>query len=262
MSAGRSPKVEVSKVFIWLLVVGSFFFSGCAMRMADGKPPGPWHQAYQPINEKESDTFLADSLDLAKREFGEPVIPVNEVILRRSRKTESARHYHIGEDFSLTECIDTTNGVFVIYIGVDPGHRNYYPLLGHECMHLINPHITDWYMEGIATLFSEEACAAQNYAWGDWKRHFERSRKEPYALSYRMMRDLKAAFPKQYPELVNHLEPNGKGPPWLHIDIDAWLDLLPATQRDEALAIIEPHVSVLKKEVNQQYSFKVPAELE
>lgn len=247
---------------LWIgLLFLTAFLSGCATRLSDGKPPGPWYKAYQPIEQKESELFLFQSLELARAQFGEPVIPVNKVILRRSRKTEEARRYRIGEDFSLTECIDTTNGVFVIYIGVDPDHRNYYPLLGHECCHLINPHITDWYMEGIATLFSEEACKAEGYEWGDWKRHFERSRKEPYARSYRMMRDLKQAFPDEYPELINHLQPNGKGPPWLHIDIDAWLDILPSDRRREALELIKPHVSVLKKEVNRQYGFIVPAEL-
>ncbi|WP_136077276.1 hypothetical protein [Pontiella desulfatans] len=234
-------------------------FSGCAT-LIESKPPGPWHEAYEPIEDAASSRFVADSLKQAIAEFGEPVVPVNEVILRRSRKTEASRRYRIGEDFSLTECVDPANGVFVIYLGEDPGHRNYYALLGHECAHLINAHITDWYMEGIATLFSEEACAAQNVEWGDWKRRFSRSRREPYALSYRMMRDLKAAFPAHYPQLVGLAVPSGK-PPWKRIDIDAWLAALPPHRRAEALGIIEPHVSVLKRQTNAQYGFAVPQEL-
>ena len=243
-----------------LLVALSLVCSGC-LSISGDRPTGPWYEAYEPINDPASETFLFQSLELAEKQFGEPVIPVNKVILRRSRKTPAARRYRIREDFSLTECIDTTNGVFVIYIGADPGQPNYFALLGHECCHLINAHITDWYMEGIATLFSEEACAAAGVEWGNWKRHFERSRREPYALSYRMMRDLKSAFPAQYPKLIHLAAPNGKGPPWLHIDIDAWIEVLPPERRAEALRIIEPHVSVLKKEVNAQYDFQVPESL-
>jgi hypothetical protein len=226
-----------------------------------GQPPGPWHDAYEPIEDAETETFVFQSLEKAKQQFGEPVIPVNEIIFRRSRKTEAARKYRIGEDFSLTQCIDPTNGVFVIYIGVDPDHENYYPLLGHECAHLINPHITDWYMEGIATVFSEEVCADGDKGWGSWKRHFSRSRKYPYALSYRMMKELKEAFPEQYPTLQQFAESDGKGP-WLQIDIDAWLATLPDNRVNEALDIIEPNIKVLRRQVNHQYGFVVPAALD
>ena len=249
------------RVFAWALLLLLFCASGC-MHISDGKPSGPWYDAYQPIDDPDSETFLFQSLEMAIAEFGEPVIPVNKVLLRRSRKTEAARRYRIGEDFSLTECVDTTNGVFVIYIGVDPGHRNYFALLGHECTHLIDPHITDWYMEGIATVFSEQACGAQGVEWGDWKRHFMKSRREPYALSYRMMLALRDTFPNEYPALVRFVVPNGRGPKWLHIDIDAWLDTLPQARWEEALDIIKPHVPALRKAVNKQYGFAVPKELE
>jgi hypothetical protein len=235
--------------------------SGCSS-MISGRPPGPWHDAYQPINDPASEQFIDRALEMAVAEFGDPAIPVGKVILRRSRKTEAASRYRIGQDFSLTECIDPTNGVFVIYIGVDPGHPNYHALLGHECCHLINAHITDWYMEGIATVFSEEACAAPGIAWGDWKRHFMRSRREPYALSYRMMLALKHAFPAHYPALLQYVVPNEKGGPWLRIDIDSWLDALPPGRRDEALGIIAPNVSALRNQTAAQYTFAVPNELD
>lgn len=231
------------------------------MSLTEGRPPGAWHNAYEPIEDAETETFLFQSLEKAKAQFGEPVIPVNQVLLRRSRKTEEARKYRIGEDFSLTQCIDSTNGVFVVYIGVDPDHRNYYALLGHECAHLINPRITDWYMEGIATVFSEQVCEEAGKEWGDWKRHFSRSRRDPYGLSYRMMKDLKVAFPEHYSSLIQFAVPNQKGAQWMLINIDAWLDGLPEKRYEEALDIIEPHVKVLRRQINNQYGFAVPEAL-
>lgn len=250
-----------SRLGLFFLLLIPVLFSGC-VGMTDGKPPGPWHDAYEPIDDPDTEAFLFQSLETAKSKFGEPVVPVNKVIFRRSRKLDSAKKYRIGEDFSLTQCLDSTNGVFVIYIGVDPDHQNYYPLLGHECAHLINAKITDWYMEGMATVFSEEVCKDAGKEWGNWKRHFMRSRKDPYGLSYRMMSDLQAAFPEQYPNLLQFAVHNGNGADWLQIDIDAWLETLPGDGVDEALDIVEPHVNVLRRRINEQYGFAVPEVLQ
>lgn len=243
-----------------LCTIPLFALCGC-LSVSRGKPPGPWYEAYETIEDAASQAFISNALAKAVADFGDPVIPVSKVLLRRSRKTGDARRYRIGEDFSLTECIDETNGVFVIYIGVDPGDENYYGLLGHECLHLLNPHIIDWYMEGIATLFSEQVCADMDLGWGDWKRHFMRSRREPYAVSYRMMMALKEACPEAYPSLVRHTTTNGKGPDWFRIDIDAWLDTLPPDKCTAALEIIGVHCDLLKHEVSSQYYFTVPAAL-
>lgn len=232
--------------------------AGCSGLTAR-KPPGPWHEAYQPIEDETSRTFIAQTLERARSEFGEPAIPINEILLRRSRKTEEARRYRIGEDFSLTECIDSTNGVFVVYIGVDPGHSNYYALLAHECLHLLDYRITDWYMEGMATVFSEQVCEEQDKPWGDWKRHFLKSRRDPYALSYRMMTELRGAFPGQYPHLLRFTARHGPDPStWRRIDIDAWIGTLPPARRQEARDIIEPYTAELIKNTGQVYDFTVP----
>lgn len=249
------------RFYLILLPLVALLFSGC-VGMSNGKPPGPWHAAYEPIEDAETEVFLFQSLEKAKTQFGEPVVPVNEVLIRRSRKTDEARQYRIGEDFSLTQCIDASNGVFVIYIGVDPDHQNYYPLLGHECAHLINAKVTDWYMEGIATVFSEQVCEEAGIEWGNWKRHFSRSRKDPYGLSYHMMKELQTEFPVEYFQLNQYTVPNGKRPEWLHINIDAWLNSLSGQQQDAALDIIEPYVRVLRRQINEQYGFSVPEALQ
>ncbi len=199
-------------------------------------------------------------MEAACAEFGEPVFPVEKVMLRRSKKVPEAWRYRLGEDFSLTECVDATNGVLVIYLAVDPGHRDYFPLLGHECVHLLNPYIFDWYMEGIATVFSERICAETGREWGDWKRRFERSRRDPYALSYRMMLDLQREFPAEYSSISQFTAENGKGADRLRIDIDAWLETLPAARRASALDIISEYAKVLNRNASEQYYFTVPKE--
>ncbi len=239
-------------LFLWCMVL-----SGCT-GLLNSKLPGPWYDAYEPIEDPAAETFLSNTLEKASARFGAPAIPVNEILLRRSRKTEEARRYRIGEDFSLTECVDPTNGVFVVYIGVDPDHSNYYALLAHECVHLLNPYITDWYMEGLATVFSEEVCASTGKEWGDWKRHFVKSRRDPYALSYRMMLGLKEAFPIGYPAMIQYTVPQSADAPWLRIDIDHWIGTLPTARQSEARAIIEPYTAPLRRHTGKVYGFHVP----
>lgn len=230
------------------------------MQLSDGKPPYPWHDAYQPIVDPESEAFVTRSLERAIAEFGEPAIPVNKVLLRRSRKVPEARRYWIDEDFSLTECVDTTNGVFAIYLAVDPGHRNYFALLGHECAHLLNPYIFDWYMEGFASVFSKKMCEETERKWGDWKRHFERTRHGPYGLSFRMMLELQQEFPAEYPTIIRFTAENGDDTDRRHIDIDAWLATLTPDRRYAALEIISEYSDVLKKNASDQYHFNPPLE--
>jgi hypothetical protein len=230
------------------------------MQLSSGKPPGPWHDAYQPITDPEAEAFVAQSLKWAIDEYGEPVIPVNKVLLRRSKKVPEARRYRIGEDFSLTECVDSTNGVFVIYLAVDPGHRNYFPLLGHECAHLLNPRIFGWYMEGFASVFSEKMCKETGREWGDWKRHFERTRRGPYGLSYRMMFELQQELPDEYPSIIRFTAENGGESGRQHIDIDAWLATLPPTRRAVARDIISGYTEILSRKTSDQYYFSLPSE--
>jgi len=241
-----------------LLLFLTLLLPGCT-HLISSKPPGPWYEAYEPIDDPASEAFLTQCFEMAQIEFGEPALPVKKILLRRSRKTREARRYRIGEDFSLTECVDSTNGLFVVYIGVDPDHSNYHALLAHESVHLLNPYITDWYMEGLATVFSEQACAELDKEWGDWKRHFMRSRREPYALSYRMMLELLEAFPDEYPAIMRYTAEHGaKSGGWLQINIDRWMASLPEDRRSEARGIIALYASELRKHTGKVYGFDEP----
>ncbi len=257
------PKIPRSryKLLRVLLCLGVLLSAstGC-LQLSSSKPSGPWHEAYEPINDPASEAYISECLERAIAEFGEPIFPVNKVLLRRSIKTHEARRYRIGEGFSLTECVDPTNGVFVIYLAVGPEHHNYFALLGHECAHLLNPYLFDWYIEGLATLFSEQMCEETGREWGDWKRHFERTRREPYGLSYRMMRELKEEFPNEYSSIIQCTADSKNGADRRHIDIDAWIETLPPDRSAIALDIISKYSHVLEKATSEQYYFKPPAD--
>lgn len=256
-------KRERSVFSFWKITVLFFLFVellGCK-QLSNEELPCSWQEAYLPINDQETDQFVAHAFHEAIAQFGRPVIPVKKVLLRRSKKKDEVDQYRIAENFSLTTCIDPTNGVFVIYIAVDPSHPNYFPLLGHECLHLLNVHIFDWYMEGMATRFSEEICTKNGKPWGNWKHRFERSRREPYAVSYRMMRDLQKKCPTHYSKLIHAVRENGKGSAKLCIDIDRWLKTLSSAEHKRALQTLAPYVKILKNQDREGYNFITPAAL-
>lgn len=245
-----------SGLFLFLCL----FLAGCASGLT--YPPGAWYDVYQPINDPASHAFVADVLKQAVDEFGEPVHPVQQVLLRRSRKSEEFNNDRVREDFSLTECQDASAGLYVIYMGMGSDDPDYFAFLAHECAHLLNPRITDWYMEGIATLFSEEVCNARGIDWNSLRSLFEADEREPYALSYRMMKALKAAFPEEYPSIIRFVAPNRRAKAWQRIDIDAWIASLPLADQRKALAIIKPYARRLAKEKRKLYDFAVPSGIE
>ncbi len=237
-----------------------FLCAGC-IRLSDGVLPPDWYTAYQPLEHPDSAVFLSNALVRVTEEFGGAVIPVKQVKLYRSRRLPDERRYFAyHQDFSSTLCTDATNGVFVILMGFDPDHQNYYGVFGHECGHLLNADIKDWYMEGLVTVFSEELLVELGKA--HWKRNFMRSRYDPYARSYQMMKALKQACPDEYPTIVRFAVPreDGRGE-GLRIDIDAWLATLPEVQRTAALEIIAQHAKFLRKNVGVDYAFTIPEAL-
>ena len=93
MLRGAGAGIAKALGFVFLLLS----ISGC-VSVSGTRPEGPWYDAYQPIHDPASEAFIARSLKQAVSLFGEPVVPVNQVLLRRSKKTEAARRYRIGEN--------------------------------------------------------------------------------------------------------------------------------------------------------------------
>ena len=247
----------------WKAVLLLFLFLSAGCAGLNYRSSRPCHEMYQPMQSPESMEFISAAFAEAEAQFGPPRIPLQQVLLRRSlRSAGLSGRYRLRENFSLTECADPAAGLFVIYLSERPDAPDYWALLAHECTHLLNPWITDWYMEGLATVFSEEFCQLAGRPWGHFLDHFLQSDKDPYALSYRMMKALKQSFPDEYPLLAQSVLPNrrGKGK-WLRIDIDAWLARLPSERQGEALNIIKPYVRKLAKADRGLYDFTVPTGL-
>jgi len=252
MKNGNQPK---KRGLLKAALALTLLLSSCT-QWKKGKPPGEWYESYQPIQNPQADLFVKQAISLTTTQFPDSIFPIKKIILRHSKKTTAAKNYRIAEHFSLTECIDSTNGIFVIYIEVDPTHPSFYPLLGHECTHLINPKIFDWYMEGIATQFSEDLCKKEGKSWAEWTKRFNKNSTDPYALSYQMMHQIKQTVsPQTYAAILRYRAPNHFSPSRERIDIIAWLKTLSPKEQTKVISIIRRYEKQLLAHKSKQYDF-------
>ena len=70
----------------------------------------------------------------------------------------------------LCELLDAKEGVCVLYLTRNPNEEGFYDELGHEVFHLLNPKYTDWFMEGWASVFSEDFAKRKGKSWEVWKK--------------------------------------------------------------------------------------------
>ena len=235
-----------------------FFISYGCLSINKIEPPEAilWGSLYQPISNEKLISFLKSSIDEAVNLYGEPFIPINKVELRRSRKCTNWDHLNIAEDFSLTELVPGSEGDFVIYLGVDENSEKIWFLLAHEVIHLLNPFIQDWYMEGLASYFAIEFCKQELGETGGWLEKFNKLNKEPYALSYQMIRDIAEVAPETLKSMRCFILKNKKDT--LQIDVDNWLLSMSLTKRHKVLAKIKPYTTEIKKYSNDSITFKIP----
>ena len=249
--------------YAWLvLLVGcSLLAQGCKTLLHE-KPPCPWYAVYEPVSYPLAHRFAWDAFMKAQQAYGPARVPVRTILLRYTKKLDAYHRYAVAEDFSLTECADASNGLMVVYVDCLPDDPAFFPTLAHECAHLLNPYIKDWYMEGFATLFSDRYCHYLHYDWSAWEDRFGSPlKKGPYALSYRMMRELQGACPMEYDRILHFVAEDDRGPNALHIDIDRWLETLPPERQAEALGIIEKYAPLLHHYASEKASFTLPQEL-
>ena len=152
-----------------------------------------------------------------------------------------------------------SNGNFVIYLGVEENSDLIWFLLAHEVMHLLNPFIQDWYMEGLASYFAVQFCQQENVKLGGWLNIFNKIKENPYACSYRMIRDIAEVTPEALRSMRNYTLTNKKYPNTLKIDVDRWLASMSVSDRNTVLAKIRPYMKEMKKYSNSRISFTIPS---
>ena len=231
------------------------------VRLSPYPPPTvAWHRLYQPLEDPDAVLWVAAAYEQVIAEWGTPAHVWSDWMLLRSEKRSDVV-YQVKEGFSLTEIIDDKNHRAAIYVGEESSHPAYPLLLAHEAAHLFNPYITDWYMEGAATLFAIEFCASRGVSTAVWEEAFKKNKNDPYANAYQLMRELKSAFPDTYAQLIHTTERIHKQACWQRIDIDRWLDQRSESDRARALTIIHAYADQLQKQSDSAVVFTTPQSL-
>ncbi|MBC8206416.1 MAG: hypothetical protein ISR85_06440 [Kiritimatiellales bacterium] len=164
------------------LLLLAVLLTGC-QTLVDKPAEVPFRDCYVEITDPQAHAFVREALTLLTEKYAGPRQPVETVHLRTARRNGLGRAYRIAENFSKTEVIGP--GEVVIYIAVPPGDNEFYPMLGHECGHLLDPTIEgDWEMEGFCMIFSEEICERTGHSWAAWQRRYPRRSSDPYAKAY------------------------------------------------------------------------------
>ncbi|MFH1216145.1 MAG: hypothetical protein V1706_06565 [Pseudomonadota bacterium] len=159
----------------------------------------------------------------------------------------------------LCECYDCMNGIFIIYVSVSPSDPLFFPQLSHEALHLLNPYLYDWYIEGLSNVFSEKFSKENGYSWTAAYDHLNEVReKDPYAISYFMMREISEIAGEHLGSIFEYAAWSDGRQRKMHIDINSWLAALPADINKKVRGIIDSSASSLKKNKGSRNSFIIP----
>ncbi len=165
------------------ILAGVLLMSTSCQTVVDKPSQVPFHACYQEITDPAAHTFVEEALALLKDQYGGPRQPIQRVRLFHSKRNLTGKRYRLAEGFSKTTM--TNSGQVAIYIEVRPGDKEFYPLLGHECGHLLDPEVVgDWEMEGFCMVFSEKLCDRMGHSWEVWRKRFSPRSSDPYARAY------------------------------------------------------------------------------
>ncbi len=157
--------------------------------------------------------------------------------------------------FSLTEIVDKEKGIYSIYIDAEENSNLFKLLLFHEVVHLLNPEIFDWYLEGFNNCFSEYMAKKLNISWDIWYDRFLNNystKKGPYAIAYKMMNEIKTAVPFKYNRIIQFVKYKTM------INIEKWIETLSKENAIKVKGIIYKYSCDLRKVKGNSNSFKIP----
>jgi hypothetical protein len=200
--------------------------------------PTPWYKKYSKLDdENAARDFLDRTLMIASEYLGEPRVPLKMVHLRSNRKINPSEN--INDNFPpLCETVSESSGEFTIYLSLKTTNPMFHGQFAHEIGHLIDPGLSDIYIEGLNTLFADKVVNKFELNWDCWEQHYDNGKDPFYGLTYWMMKEI--VFVAGWIKLNKILRytqsdsSSGKR----QIRIDEWLGTLDKKQREEVVGII------------------------
>ena len=165
----------------------------------------------------------------------------------------------VTEGIELCEVADPVAGRVVLYVSSPEMSPQFYLQLAHETMHLLNPSIYDWYMEGLGSVFAEHMAAIKHLDWRPWQKRFASRRKsDPYAISYFMMREIVAVAGDDMGNFLQFAFYSGQPGGEMRLDVESWLAGLNQEKQKRILAILKRYGPQINKHRGQRNALIMP----
>lgn len=143
----------------------------------------------------------------------------------------------------LCEFMDEERGDMVIYLVRSAKEKGFYDELGHEVFHLLNPKFNDWFMEGWASVFSEDFARRQGKKWRVWKELFESEPESLYAQSYFMVKKAKS-LGMDFSSLRKFSKKTDEGE--YYLDLLAWVNSHDESVKEQAYELLSSYKKVFE----------------
>jgi len=205
------------------------------------------------IDDECAQSFVTNGVALARGLFGNPAMPVGQVLLW---------HSPCGCLFTVRR--DNGCAPSQIVLSSNPCDRNFYFQLAQEIPHLLNTKMRDIYVEGSNLVFARTLF---RHAGKEWDEHEQYLRHDAgvYGAAYQLMRDVwTAAGEEHIQRMLTFAVDSEQGANWQRIDIDGWIDSLPNTVREKVLETICQNYSDVRTKLDAStgmpdYAFHEPA---
>ncbi len=215
---------------------------------------------YPKIEKEEIDRFVSKGLSYAESLYGKPAVQPKKIQLRLTIPIES--DVNLPKHFQRCDLTDSKNGLFTIYLSRKPSEYAFYGQLAHEIAHILNAQLFDSYIEGLNMVFAEKLLKKEGKDWSGWLKHLQNGKDPIYGSTYFMMKDVyKVAGDRNMGTFLQHTAYTDKTEKRMHINIDAWINSLPFSKREDIKRIIRKYApEVNKAMINDPYNltFKLP----
>ncbi len=177
------------------------------------------------ITNPEVYAFSAKTLAEAQQKFGPPITKIKQILI-----------FHRPGPNCQTMMWDADKGIFCIFMANKKLDAYFKGNLGHELLHLLNAKLCDPYVEGLCSVFGEEAL--DNKSDGSLYQALLESTPF-YRETYQLMKSLKASVsPESYSSIFRFAKFD-RAKQWMHIDINEWLASIPSEEQNIARKLIE-----------------------
>ncbi|MBX9668898.1 MAG: tetratricopeptide repeat protein [Candidatus Obscuribacterales bacterium] len=195
--------------------------------------------------------FARTTLLKAQERFGKPVIPVNTLLI-----------FHRPGPNCQTIMMDEEKGIFCIFIANQRDDDHFFGNLGHEVLHLLNAKLFDPYIEGLCSVFGEQAIDDTNPIGARHRAAFRTlvARTPFYAETYQMIKDIEQRENRDNVSTLFNYATKEPTVEWLHVDVDRWLNSVSVEDRKTIAPIIDKFAVSIDKTMprNGAYFFSKP----